>query len=63
MARYRGEADIVLTVTVEAEGESDPKAVQAATEDLRAKIANGEISLNDAAYIHDISIHNLRRIG
>ena len=63
MALYKGEADIVLTVTVEAEGESDPKAIEAATDDLRAKIASGEISLNDAAYVQRITINNLRRIG
>jgi hypothetical protein len=63
MARYRGEADIVLTVTIEAEGDSDPAAIQAATEDLRSKIINNEISLNDAAYIYRITINNLRRIG
>jgi|APGre2960657468_1045069.scaffolds.fasta_scaffold336773_1 hypothetical protein len=63
MALYKGEADIVLTVTVEAEGESDPKAIEAATDDLRAKITSGEISLNDAAYVQRITINNLRRIG
>lgn len=63
MARYRGEADIVLTVTVEAEGDSDPKAIQAMINDLHAKIENGEISLNDAAYIQNITVQNLRRIA
>lgn len=61
MAKYLAEADIVLTVNVEAEGEGDPQAIEAAKSDLLSKISSGEINLNDAAYIQDIQIYNLRR--
>ena len=64
MADYRAEADIVLSVNVVAEGVTDdPAAIEAAKQDLMDKINSGEINLNDAAYIQDIQIYNLRRIA
>jgi len=64
MADYRAVADIVLSVNVSAEGVSDdPSAIDAAKQDLINKVASGEINLNDAAYIQDIQIYNLKRIA
>lgn len=63
MANYEAQADIVLSVNVQAEGQGDPEAVEAAKRDLADKIASGEINLNDSAYIQDIRISNLRRVG
>lgn len=63
MARYQADVDIVLSVTVEAEGEGDPDAIQAAKSDLEYKISTGEISLNDVNYLRDIRISALRRIA
>jgi hypothetical protein len=64
MADYRAEADIVLSVNVSAEGvNDDPAAIEAAKQDLLDKINSGEINLNDAAYIQDVQIYNLRRVA
>lgn len=63
MAKYIADADIVLSVTVEAEGEGDPEAIEAAKADLEYKISTGEISLNDVSFLRDIRIGNLRRVG
>jgi hypothetical protein len=63
MPNYVADADIVLSVTVEAEGQGDPEAIEAAKADLEYKISTGEISLNDVNYLRDIRISNLRRVG
>ena len=63
MATYAAQADIVLTLNVEAEGQGDPEAIEQAKQDLLIKIAEGSIDLNDAAFIQDIQIYNLRRTG
>jgi hypothetical protein len=63
MATYQAQADIVLTVNVEAEGQGDPEAIEAAKNDLVTKIAEGSLDLNNAAFIQDIQIYNLRRTG
>jgi hypothetical protein len=63
MATYVAQADIVLTLNVEAEGQGDPEAIEQAKQDLLIKIAEGSIDLNDAAFIQDIQIYNLRRTG
>lgn len=63
MAKYAATADIVLSVNIEAEGEGDPEALEAARTDIEYKISTGEISLNDVNYLRDIQIGNLRRIG
>lgn len=63
MAKYMADADLVLSVSVEAEGQNDPEAIEAAKADLAYKISTGEISLNDVNYLQDIRISNLRRIG
>jgi hypothetical protein len=43
MATYAAQAEIILTVNVEAEGEGDPEAIEAAKQDLVTKIAEGSI--------------------
>lgn len=63
MAKYAATADIVLSVNIEAEGEGDLEAIEAAKNDLEYKISTGEISLNDVHFLRDIQIGNLRRIG
>lgn len=63
MAKYLATADIVLSVNIEAEGEGDLEAIEAAKEDLENKISTGEISLNDVNFLRDIQIGNLRRVG
>jgi hypothetical protein len=63
MAKYQAQADIILTVNVEAEGQGDPEAVEQAKNDLVTKIAEGSVDLNNAAFIQDIQIYNLRRTG
>jgi hypothetical protein len=63
MATYTAQAEIVLTVNVEAEGQGDPEAIEAAKQDLVTKIAEGSVDLNDVAFIQDIKIFNLRRTG
>ena len=63
MATYQAQADIVLTINVEAEGQGDPEAIEAAKNDLVTKIAEGSLDLNNAAFIQDIQIYNLRRTG
>lgn len=63
MATYTAQAEIVLTVNVEAEGQGDPEAIEAAKQDLVTKIAEGSVDLNNAAFIQDIKIFNLRRVG
>ena len=63
MATYQAQADIVLTVNVEAEGEGDPEAIEQAKDDIVKKIAEGSIDLNNVAFIEDIQIYNLRRTG
>ena len=63
MAKYVADVDIVLSVTVEAEGEGDPEAIDAAKADLEYKISTGEISLNDVNYLRDIRVNSLRRVS
>ena len=63
MAKYEADVDIVLSVTVEAEGSGDPEAIQAAKDDLEYKISTGEISLNDVNYLRDIRVNALRRVS
>jgi hypothetical protein len=63
MATYQAQADIILTINVEAEGQGDPEAIEAAKNDLVTKIAEGSLDLNNAAFIQDIQIYNLRRTG
>jgi len=63
MATYAAQAEIVLSLNVEAEGEGDPEAIEAAKQDLVKKIAEGSVDLNDIAYVQDIKIYNLRRTG
>lgn len=63
MANYVADVDIVLSVTVEAEGEGDPEAIDAAKADLEYKISTGEISLNDVNYLRDIRVNALRRVS
>lgn len=63
MAKYAAEAEIVLTFTVEAEGQTDPAAIEAAKQDIVKKVAEGSLDLNDVQYLQDISIQNLRRIS
>ncbi len=63
MAKYVADVDIVLSVTVEAEGEGDPEALEAAKADLEYKISTGEISLNDVNYLRDIRVNALQRVS
>lgn len=63
MAKYLATADIVLSVNIEAEGEGDLEAIEAAKADLENKISTGEVSLNDVNFLRDIQIGNLRRVG
>jgi hypothetical protein len=63
MAVYKADADIVLSVTVDAEGDGDAAAIEAARADLEYKISTGEISLNDVNYLRDVRISNLRRVS
>lgn len=63
MAKYVADVDIVLSVTVEAEGEGDPEAIDAAKADLEYKISTGEISLNDVNYLRDIRVNALQRVS
>lgn len=63
MAKYFATADIVLSVNIEAEGEGDLEAIEAAKVDLQNKISTGEVSLNDVNFLRDIRIGNLRRVG
>lgn len=63
MAKYLATADIVLSVNIEAEGEGDLEAIEAAKVDLENKISTGEVSLNDVNFLRDIQIGNLRRVG
>lgn len=63
MAKYIADVDIILSVTVEAEGEGDPEAIEAARSDLEYKISTGEISLNDVNYLRDIRVNSLQRVS
>lgn len=63
MATYAAQAEIVLNVNVEAEGQGDPEAIEQAKRDLVTKIAEGSIDLNNASFIQDVRIFNLRRTG
>lgn len=63
MATYAAQAEIVLNVNVEAEGQGDPEAIEQAKQDLITKIAEGSIDLNDVAFVQDVRIFNLRRTG
>lgn len=63
MATYAAQAEIVLNVNVEAEGQGDPEAIEQAKQDLVTKIAEGSIDLNNASFIQDVRIFNLRRTG